>query len=88
MAAESFESLLYAALLQQFPIGVVLIHEGQSADFLHVLVDGLVEIFTEHNVVECEISLIYPVSTFILAAVVGYQPYVNSARTLADSACS
>jgi CRP/FNR family transcriptional activator FtrB len=31
------------------------------------------------------ISLINPVSTFILAAVVSDQPYLNSARTLADS---
>jgi CRP/FNR family transcriptional regulator, transcriptional activator FtrB len=85
MAAESFESLLDVALLQQFPTGVVLIHEGQSADFLHVLVDGLVEIFTEQNGVEWGISLINPLSTFILAAVVGDQPYLNSARTLADS---
>ena len=34
---------------------------------------------------EWGISLINPVSTFILAAVVSDQPYLNSARTLADS---
>ena len=85
MAPQSLETLLDAALLQQFPAGVVLIHEGQPADFLHVLVDGLVEIFTEQNGVEWGISLINPVSTFILAAVVTDQPYLNSARTLANS---
>jgi CRP/FNR family transcriptional regulator, transcriptional activator FtrB len=85
MSSESLESLLETALLQQFPTGVVLIHEGESADFLHVLVDGLVEIFTEQNGAERGISLINPVSTFILAAVVSDQPYLNSARTLADS---
>ena len=85
MAAQSLETLLDAALLQQFPAGVVLIHEGQPADFLHVLVDGLVEIFTEQNGVEWGISLINPISTFILAAVVTDQPYLNSARTLANS---
>lgn len=85
MQAESLENLLDAALLQQFPAGIVLIHEGQPADFLHVLVDGLVEIFTEQTGGEWGISLISPVSTFILAAVVGDQPYLNSARTLADS---
>ena len=82
---ESLTSLLDAALLQQFPTGVVLIREGESADFLHVLVDGLVEIFTEQNGGEWGISLINPVSTFILAAVVSDQPYLNSARTLADT---
>ena len=85
MTAASLENLLDAALLQQFPTGIVLIHEGQPADFLHVLVDGLVEIFTEQDDAEWGISLISPVSTFILAAVVGDQPYLNSARTLANS---
>ncbi len=85
MKAESLESLLDAALLQQFPTGVILIHEGEPADFLHVLVDGLVEIYTEQTGGEWGISLINPVSTFILAAVVSDQPYLNSARTLADS---
>ena len=85
MTEESLASLLDAALLQQFPTGVVLIHEGDHADFLHVLIDGLVEIFTEQNGGEWGISLINPVSTFILAAVVSDQPYLNSARTLADS---
>jgi CRP/FNR family transcriptional activator FtrB len=85
MKTESLESLLDAALLQQFPTGVILIHEGEPADFLHVLVDGLVEIYTEQTGGEWGISLINPVSTFILAAVVSDQPYLNSARTLADS---
>ena len=85
MALESRERLLDAALLQQFPSGVVLIREGAQADFLHVLVDGLVEIFTEQDGGAWGISLIHPVSTFILAAVVVEQPYLNSVRTLTES---
>lgn len=85
MSAENLETLLDAALLQQFPAGVNLIHEGEPADFLHVLVDGLIELFTEQDGIEWGISLIKPVSTFILAAVVTEQPYLNSARTLAES---
>jgi CRP/FNR family transcriptional regulator, transcriptional activator FtrB len=85
MNEECLASLLDAALLQQFPNGVILIREGDHADFLHVVVEGLVEIFTEQNGVEWGISLINPVSTFILAAVVSDQPYLNSARTLAAS---
>jgi CRP/FNR family transcriptional activator FtrB len=85
MTEESLASLLDAALLQLFPTGVILIREGDHADFLHVLVEGLVEIYTEQNGVEWGISLNSPVSTFILAAVVSDQPYLNSARTLADS---
>jgi CRP/FNR family transcriptional activator FtrB len=85
MAPQNLESLLGAALLQHFPAGVILLHEGEYADFLHVLVDGLVEIFTEQNGADWGISLVNPVSTFILAAVVSDLPYLNSARTLADS---
>lgn len=81
----SFASLVDAALLQQFPAGVQLIREGGGADFLHVLVEGLVEIYTEQNGDEWGISLVQPVTTFILAAVVSDQPYLNSARTLSDS---
>lgn len=85
MALENLERLLDAALLQQFPAGVVLIREGAQADFLHVLIDGLVEIFTEQDGGEWGISLVNPVSTFILAAVVVEQPYLNSVRTLTES---
>ncbi len=85
MALENLERLLDAALLQQFPAGVVLIREGAQADFLHVLIDGLVEIFTEQDGGEWGISLVNPISTFILAAVVLEQPYLNSVRTLTES---
>ena len=53
MTAQSLEGLLDAALLQQFPSGVTLIREGEPADFLHVLVDGLVEIYTEQAGGDC-----------------------------------
>jgi CRP/FNR family transcriptional regulator, transcriptional activator FtrB len=85
MTQDSLTNLLGLSLLQNFPAGVVLLHEGASADFLHVLIDGLVEIFTEQDGVDSGISLIHPVSTFILAAVVSDKPYLNSARTLTDS---
>lgn len=85
MTEEALADLLGAALLQQFPAGVVLIHEGHHADFLHVLIDGLVEIFTAQEREDWGISLVSPVTTFILAAVVSDQPYLNSVRTLSDS---
>ncbi len=85
MKPENLDTLFKTALLQQFPAQVTLIHEGGSADFLHVLLDGLVEIFTEQDGEEWGISLVNPISTFILAAVVSDQPYLNSARTLSDS---
>ncbi|ACI92176.1 cyclic nucleotide-binding protein [Afipia carboxidovorans OM5] len=85
MNPENMECLLDAALLQKFPAGVVLIHEGTEADFLHVLIDGLAENYTEQDGGECGISLINPISTFIPAAIVSNQPYLSSARTLTES---
>ena len=85
MAPQHLESLLDAALLQHFPARVNLIHEGDPADFLHVVLDGLVELFSETDGAEWGISLLEPVSTFILAAVVCDQPYLNSARTIQES---
>ncbi len=49
MAADNFDRLTGAAFLQRFPAGVTLMHEGSQPDFLHILVDGLVEIFTEQD---------------------------------------
>lgn len=85
MSEQGLDAVLEAALLQHFPVGVNLIHEGDAPDFLHVLLDGLVEIFTEQDDVEWGISLVSPVATFILAAVISDQPYLNSARTLKAS---
>jgi len=85
MRPENLERLLDAALLQKFPAGVVLTHEGTQADFLHVLIDGLAEIYTEQDGGECGISLVHPVSTFIPAAIVSEQPYLSSVRTLVES---
>ncbi|MBI3702241.1 MAG: cyclic nucleotide-binding domain-containing protein [Afipia sp.] len=82
---DSLSRLLKDALLQQFPVGTVLLQEGDPPDFLHVLLEGLVEIFSQQGDSEAGISLLTPVSTFILAAIIADQPYLNSARTLAKS---
>lgn len=82
MSDDAFDSLLKAAFLQRFPAQAELIQEGDQADFLHVVVDGLVEMFTHHDGRECTIGFLKPVSTFILAAVIVDKVYLQSARTL------
>ncbi|MCC7347566.1 MAG: helix-turn-helix domain-containing protein [Variibacter sp.] len=81
MATANFDELLGAALLQRFPAGVTLIHEGTLPEFLHVIVDGLVEIYSDGGAGQAGIALIRPVTTIILAAVVRDQVHLNSART-------
>jgi CRP/FNR family transcriptional activator FtrB len=80
-----FEHLTQAAFLQRFPAQVTLINEGEQADFLHVVVDGLVEMFGSHGDRETVLTIVKPVTTFILAAVVTDQVYLKSARTLTPS---
>lgn len=80
-----FNELVHAAFLQRFPQHVVLIREGELPDFLHVVVDGAVELFATHNGHETTIDFIHPVTTFILAAVIRDAVYLKSARTLQPS---
>jgi len=82
MSQANFEELLNAALLQRFPQHVVLINEGDLPDFLHIVVEGSVELFGVHNGHETAIDIIRPVTTFILAAVIRDDVYLKSARTL------
>ncbi len=84
-AQETFAKMMRAGLLQRFPPGVTIIHESDHADFLHVVVDGLVEMFAVDGDRETSISLVRPVGTFILAAVLTGQVYLQSARTLHKS---
>ena len=82
MSDEHFEDLLSAAFLQRFPERVALIREGDLPDFLHVVVEGSVEMFASHGGHETTLDIMRPVTTFILAAVIRDEVYLKSARTL------
>jgi CRP/FNR family transcriptional activator FtrB len=82
MATDHFGGLIAAALLQKFPPHVTLIREGEPADFLHVIVEGSVELFAASDNRETTIEVIRPVTTFILAAVIRDEVHLKSARTL------
>jgi CRP/FNR family transcriptional activator FtrB len=85
MRETHFAALMEAALLQSFPPRVVLIREGELPDFLHVIVDGAVELFAGHRDRETTIEVIVPTTTFILAAVIRDEVYLKSARTIMPS---
>ncbi len=80
-----FEGLLNAAFFQRFPERVTLIQEGGAADFLHVVIDGMVELFATLDNRESTMTVLSPVSTFILAAVLKDAVYLMSARTRTSS---
>jgi CRP/FNR family transcriptional activator FtrB len=85
MAGEAFDSLVRAAYLQNFPPAVDLIHEGDGADFFHILLEGDVELFARWSGRETTMATLAPIATFILAATIADRPYLMSARTTAKS---
>lgn len=85
MDQAAFEALTPASFLQRFPAGVTLIREGEPADFLHIVLEGAVELFANANNRESAIAVVRPVSTFILAAAVRDVPHLMSGRTLMPS---
>lgn len=85
MSEESFSTLIKGAFLQRFPARFSLINEYDRPDFLHVVLEGAVELYSKHDGRETTLFVIRPVATFILAAVVGDLPYLASGRTLEAS---
>jgi CRP/FNR family transcriptional activator FtrB len=85
MNGANFDTLLHAAFFQRFPQHVTLLREGDMPDFLHIVVDGTIELFGTHDGHETTIDIIRPVTTFILAAVIRDAVYLKSARTLAPA---
>jgi len=81
MTDANFESLMQAAYLQTFPAQLELISEGDSADFLYVVIEGCVELYARSNGRETTMGIVHPVGTFILAAVLKDAVYLMSART-------
>jgi CRP/FNR family transcriptional regulator, transcriptional activator FtrB len=85
VSEENFAKLVSAAFLQRFPLHTTLINEGEMPDFLHIVVEGSVEMFCRHNGHETTIEIMRPVTTFILAAVIRDAVYLKSARTLSPA---
>lgn len=79
------ERIFSGSFLQVFPPQLTLFEAGERADFLHVLVDGLVELYATSAGRDTSMRIVEPVSSFILAAVVTDMPYLMAARTLAPS---
>lgn len=80
--AQTVELLLGGAFLQKFPARLELAREGDRADFLHVMIDGSVEIFATHVERETTLGIVRPPNTFIVASVALDRVYLASARIL------
>ena len=82
MMTPTFDSLMQIAYSQSFPPRLELIRQGEYADFLHIIIEGSVELHATWNGRDTVMGVVHPVSTFILAACVCDAPYLMSARTL------
>lgn len=82
---EKVEGLLRSSFLQRFPAHVELVREGEPADFLHLVVDGKVEVFSRYGNRETTIAILTRHDSFILAAVLTDRPYLKSVRALTSS---
>lgn len=79
------DRIFSGSFLQVFPPQLILFELGQHPDFVHVLVDGLVELYAHSAGRDTTMRIVEPVTSFILAAVITDQPYLMSARTIAPS---
>ncbi|TDT78138.1 CRP/FNR family transcriptional activator FtrB [Litoreibacter halocynthiae] len=85
MEESNFKALMRGSYVQNFPQRIELIMEGETSDFLHVVLSGSVDLYSCWNNQETSMATIRPVSTFILAATIKDAPYLMSARTLEKS---
>jgi CRP/FNR family transcriptional activator FtrB len=81
----TFQALVRGAFLQWFPPGVVLIREGDPADFMCLLVEGRVELYASAQRRQTTLSIAEPGQTLVLAAILADRVYLQSGRTLEAS---
>jgi CRP/FNR family transcriptional regulator, transcriptional activator FtrB len=79
------DDMLKASYLQRFPAHVELVREGEQADFLHVIIDGQVEVYSAYRDRETTVAVLDNGQSFILAAVILDRIYLKSARALIPS---
>ncbi|WP_018000777.1 helix-turn-helix domain-containing protein [Paracoccus sp. N5] len=85
VSTETFQGLMAASYSQVFPPKLDLFGQGDRADFLHILIEGGVALHAQWNGRDAVMTLLRPVSSFILAACIRDMPYLMSARTLERS---
>lgn len=86
LAQEFMPAILDGVRLIHAPPHEMIFDEGAPADFLHIVLDGAVELFTRIGEQEGTFSLLEPGGVFVLAAVANEgSRYPISARTLRAS---
>ena len=84
MSDEHFGTLTQRSYLQYFPDQVQLTTEGEPADFLYIVLEGTIELFSRSNDRDATLFVAKPISAFNLSAVLGKTVYLMSSRTLGE----
>ncbi len=81
-AQATIAEILATARIQQYPAHAEIVREGEAADYLHVMLSGLVQIVAHDGAHETTIAIIEPPGAFIMAAVYLDRAYLQAARTI------
>lgn len=76
------EAVVAQASIVPFPAKSIVLYEGPNPDWLYVLLEGLVQLYTRSDKEEATVLLLRPVTCFITAAVLRDEPLLTSARTI------
>jgi CRP/FNR family transcriptional activator FtrB len=83
---ETLRKLAAHATLRQFERDEILFRAGDAPEYLHVLLDGTVQLSAATpGGREAVVELLRPVDVFLMAAALVSQPYLLSARTVEPS---
>lgn len=79
------DDLLQASCPRRFPARLELVREGTRPDFLHVVLEGQVQLYSVYGGRETSIAVLDRGGSFVLSSVILNEPYPNSGRTLLPS---
>lgn len=85
LAPDVIHQLLQDAQIETVGAKTILLREGEMPKSLFVLIDGLVQLFTEDNGRESTVLILRPVTCFVTAAVARDNVLLNSARAIQPS---
>lgn len=81
ISADTLQRLVEDAFLQRFPSQTILFRQGELPDFLHVLLEGSLQLTaTSYDQHETVVEILEPVETFVPAAVLTNTVYLVSAK--------
>lgn len=81
---EIFQSLIKNGFFKNFPEGAILINQDQCADFLYILIEGSIEIFSYTQDKHTILDFIEPTTLFTLTAILNDDVCLQSVKTLSN----